>query len=175
LAPANVYPVVEEVARLWNEAGPLAEAACTDVELAWRAHYASLVSLAALLCDSRTDAEDVVQEVFVSLQRVRREVTDLEAYLRTAVVNRCRSRHRRSLVARRHQLAVFDAAVEHEVDSVVRLLPRLKPNQRIALVLRFYHDLSMAQVARSMGCNESTARSHVHRGLKALKELLDAE
>jgi RNA polymerase sigma factor (sigma-70 family) len=116
-----------------------------------------------------------VQEVFVGLQRTRRQVDDLESYLRVAVVNRCRSRHRRSLLARRHQLTVFDTAVEHEVDTVIRQLPRLKPNQRIALVLRFYHDLSMAQVAQAMSCNESTARSHVHRGLKALKELLDAD
>ena len=171
MAIASVYPFVEEVARLWSPAGDVGRVddARIDVEGAWRAHYPSLVSLAALLCGSRADAEDVVQEVFIGLQRARVEVRDVESYLRAGVVNRCRSGHRRALVARRHAIHTVDSATAPEIDSTLRQLWALKPNQRIALVLRFYHDLSMAQIAESMGCSEATARSHVHRGLKALK------
>ena len=89
------------------------------------------------------------------------------------MVNGSRSRHRRVVLARRRTIEVVESSADHDTDTTLQQLWRLKSNQRIALVLRFYHDLSMAQVAEAMGCTESTARSHVHRGLKALKELLE--
>ena len=172
---ACVYTHVEEAARLW--AGPTkagdASAALLDVEAAWRAHYASMVSLAALLCGSRRDAEDLVQDVFVSLHRARPDVRDLETYLRRAVVNRCRSQQRREVLARRRPEPASAWSDDLAIDTTLRRVRQLRPKQRTAVVLRFYGDLSMADVAQAMGCSPSTARSHVHRGLKALKEMLD--
>jgi RNA polymerase sigma factor (sigma-70 family) len=166
---------VEEVARVWGgstRAQPTAEVRL-DIEAAWRLYYASMVSLATLLCGSRRDAEDIVQDVFVSLHRARDGVHDVESYLRAAVVNRCRSRHRRELLARRRAQLGPETSLDPDTDVTLRQLRNLKPKQRTALVLRFYHDLSMAQVALAMGCSTATARSHVHRGLKALREVLE--
>jgi DNA-directed RNA polymerase specialized sigma24 family protein len=49
-------------------------------------------------------------------------------------------------------------------------LPR---QQRVALVLRFYEDLSFAQIAAVLDCAEPTARSHVHRGLAGLRRVVN--
>jgi RNA polymerase sigma factor (sigma-70 family) len=150
-------------------AGAVAE---VDVDAMWRAHYTEVVALAALLCGSRAEAEDLVQDVFVELQRRPREVRDPVAYLRVAVVNRCRRWQRRERLSWRHRVIEPSACGDPEVDILLREVAKLRPQQRTAIVLRFYADLSMAQIAEAMSCTESTARSHVHRGLAKLKELL---
>jgi RNA polymerase sigma factor (sigma-70 family) len=143
-----------------------------DVDAAWRLHYADMVGLAALLCGSRRDAEDLVQDVFVELQRRPRDVRDLAGYLRVAVVNRCRRWQRRERLARRHRVHAQSVSGDPEVDTILRLIARLRPKQRTAILLRFYADLSMAQIADAMSCTEATARSHVRRGLAKLEEML---
>jgi len=65
-----------------------------------------------------------------------------------------------------HAEAATDAA------EAWRLCLELPPNQRAAVVLRFYEDLSFAQIALVLDCTESTARSHVHRAVAALRDRL---
>lgn len=63
--------------------------------------------------------------------------------------------------------AVHDTA--QDAAEAWELCGTLPPNQRAAVVLRFYEDLSFAEIARVLGCREATARSHVHRALAALR------
>src|SRR3954453_12594305 len=70
------------------------------VEVLFRRHYANLLRLAVVMLGSREPAEDAVQDSFVALQRNWRSLRDLaaaEAYLRSAVLNRCRSWLRRQV------------------------------------------------------------------------------
>ena len=55
---------------------------------------------------------------------------------------------------------------------VWQLCGELRPAQRAAVVLRFWADASYAEIADALGCTESTARSHVHRAIAALRERL---
>ncbi len=62
-----------------------------------------------------------------------------------------------------------------DADHAWALCAELPPPQRAAVVLRFYEDLPFAEIGRILGCPESTARSHVHRALAALRQRLATE
>lgn len=148
------------------------------VEL-YRAHYRSLVRRAALLLDDRESSEEVVQDAYVRVHGAYWRLRDPEkalAYLRQSVVNGARSRLRRRRVARRHApkpmpdapSAEYGALLEVERSTVIAALHALPPRQREAVVLRYYGDLSEAEIARAMGISAGTVKSAVSRGLAAL-------
>jgi RNA polymerase sigma-70 factor (sigma-E family) len=154
------------------------------VVVLYRAHYASLVRLSAMLLGDTGSAEEVVQDAFVAMHASWHRLRDPEkalAYLRQTVVNRSRSalRHR-SVVARHPQEPPPDepsaeqyaiaAAERAEVLKALRTLPR---RQRETLVLRYYSDLSEAQIAETLGISQGAVKSHAFRGLAALRTLLE--
>ncbi len=148
------------------------------------AHYRSLVRLATLLLHDVGAAEEVVQDSFVAMHSGWRRLRDPDraaAYLRQAVVNRSRSRLRHGKVVERHPVApppdvpsaehTAMAAVERA--EVLRALRALSPRQREAVVLRYYADLSEAQIAEAMGISAGAVKSHASRGLAALRIVLE--
>ena len=147
-------------------------------------HYRSLVRLAAFLLDDVGTSEEVVQDAYVKMLGAWKRIEDPEkaaAYLRSTVLNLARSKLRRRLVVRKHQPVPPDdaASAEHDVIAhenqreVVAALRRLPPRQREAIVLRYYADLSEAEIAAAMSCSPGTVKSHIHRGKAALAELLE--
>lgn len=145
--------------------------------------------LATLL--GAADAEAVAQEALARLYARWPALTDRShagGYLRTTVVNLCRSAARHQAVAD-HYVAVRaqqDAAQQHATMSAESLalqsvsdeqllaaLRTLSPRHREALVLRFWLDLSESQMAQAMNCSAGSVKSHVSRGLKALRAALD--
>ena len=149
-------------------------------------HYRSLVRLAGLLVRDEPTAEEVVQECFIAMhdgwRRLREEDKAL-SYLKQAVVNRSRSvlRHR-SVVDRNAPKPAPDMpSAEHgaitllERSAVVAALRTLPPRQREALVLRYYGDLSEAQIAGAMGISKGAVKSHTARAMIALRSVLERE
>lgn len=100
-------------------------------------------------------------------------------YARQTLVNLVRSAHRRRLLERRHETRVLDEAVASEgprVDEFVRVteaLRQLPPMRRAAIVLRFYEDMSEAQIAEALDRPLGTVKSDIHRGLRTLRPLLE--
>ncbi len=149
-------------------------------------HYRSLVRLAALLVRDTPTAEEVVQDSFVAMGDGWQRLRDTEkalAYLRQAVVNRSRSvlRHR-TVVDKNLQQAPPDMpSAEHgamvllERSAVVAALRDLPGRQREAIVLRYYADLSEAQIATAMGISRGAVKSHTSRGMAALRAALEHE
>ena len=149
----------------------------------YRAQRLPLLRLAVLLTDDRGTAEDVVQDAFLALQRRWHAVDPAAAagYLRTSVVNGVRTLYRRRGVARRHLHAVrseevpsADFAVlltedQREVVTALRTLPR---RQREVLVLRYWSELSEAEIADALGVARGTVKSSASRGLAALQKQL---
>jgi RNA polymerase sigma-70 factor (sigma-E family) len=144
--------------------------------------FPAMTRLAALL--GADDPEDVAQEAFVRLHHRAGTLRDPHAsaaYLRTTVVNLSRSRLRHLRVVRRHEPAPPGEADSAEVLAVrresarelVAALARLTPRHREALVLRYWMDLSEAEMADAMGVSRGTVKSHVSRGLDALARLLE--
>lgn len=148
------------------------------------ARVAALLRFAYLVTGSQQAAEDAVQSALVSAcekwSRVSRR-DDPDAYVRRMVVNAHisgwrKSERRESPVAAVRDKTVADpaqAVVEH--DAVWRMCSVLPPQQRAAVVLRYYEDLEYAEIAAILGVAEPTARSHVHRALAALRRELGRE
>jgi RNA polymerase sigma-70 factor (sigma-E family) len=150
----------------------------------YEAHYRALVRLAALLLRNVATAEEVVQDSFVAMHGKWRRLRDPDralAYLRQSVVNRSRSALRHQQVVERHAPAPPPdmPSAEHEalngleharVMEAVRALPR---RQREVLVLRYYADLSEAQIADAIGISRGAVKSHASRGMSALRTTLD--
>jgi RNA polymerase sigma-70 factor (sigma-E family) len=149
-------------------------------------HYRSLVRLATLLVHDNATAEEVVQDSFVALHAGLHRLRDSEktlAYLRAAVVNRGRSVLRHRVVVDRNapKPAPDMPSAEHgaltllERSSVVAALRSLPERQREVVVLRFYGDLSEAQIASAMGITRGAVKSHTSRAMAALRSVLERE
>ena len=160
-----------------------ASEATSALEVLFRTEQRSLVRLATLLLGDRGAAEEVVQDAFVKLHLSWRRVREPDraaAWLRSAVLNGARSQLRRRAVRRRHpEVAMGDAAAAdvgalagEEHARVMAALRQLPVRQREALVLRYYADLSEAEIAAAMGVSTGSVKTHAHRGLAALAELL---
>ena len=152
------------------------------VEALYQSHAVGLIRLAYLMLGDRAAAEDAVQDAFCGLYRHWDRLADRDralAYVRTAVLNGCRSALRRRAAGRRlsaHQPpeASAEALVLglEEREEVMRAVRRLPGRQREAVVLRFYLDLPEREIARIMGLRPSSVRSATHRALKALGQSL---
>jgi RNA polymerase sigma-70 factor (sigma-E family) len=151
----------------------------------FQAHHLELVRLAVVMVGDLATAEDVVQDAFEQLHRrwrtLRKQSSALD-YARSAVLNGSRSVLRRRSVARRHESHITgsrppdpDAAVALEQRTVLidafRVLPR---RQREVLALRYYVDMSVADVAVTLRISEGTVRSTASRGLEALAHILSS-
>ncbi|HEX7268952.1 MAG TPA: SigE family RNA polymerase sigma factor [Streptosporangiaceae bacterium] len=161
------------------DAGPL-------VTALYEAHGVGLIRLAVVMLGDRPAAEDVVQEAFCGLYRRWDHLDDpgnALRYLRSSVLNGCRSvlRNRGRLHLRLGQepgrpdsveSAESTALVGEEHRAVLAALRRLPDRQREALVLRFYLELSEAEIAQAMGISQGTVKSTVSRALAALGRLL---
>ena len=152
----------------------------------YAAHYRSLVRLAALLVRDTATAEEVVQDSFVAMHRRWRLLRENEkalAYLRRSVVNRSRSvlRHRAVVERNAPKPAPDMPSAEHgaivllERSAVVAALRTLSPRQREAVVLRYYGDMSEAQVAAVMGISPGAVKSHMARAMAVLRSALGSE
>jgi RNA polymerase sigma-70 factor (sigma-E family) len=146
-------------------------------------HAVSLIRLAYLMLGDRAAAEDAVQDAFFGLYRHWDRLADpgrALGYVRTAVLNGCRTALRRRATGRKLALhpapeASAEAAVlsREEREEVMRAVRALPGRQREALVLRFYLDLPEREIARIMGLRPSSVRSATHRALKALGQSLE--
>jgi len=149
-------------------------------------HYRSLVRLAVLLVRDVATAEEVVQDSFIAMHTAWRRLRDTEkalSYLRQSVVNRSRSvlRHRMVVDKNAPKPAPDMPSAEQgaisllERSAVIAALRKLPPRQREALVLKFYADLSEAQIATAMGISRGAVKSHTARGVAALRVVLEFE
>ena len=155
-----------------------------DLERLYREHYRSLVRLAAILVDDVATCEELVQDAFVAVLRRSGGWLDDEkapAYLRSAVLNGARSHLRKQQVRRRWLRSAeppgtaggADGVVDAASGEVLDALRALPERQREVLALRYYLDLSEAEIAAALGIAAGTVKTHAHRGLAALASRLE--
>jgi RNA polymerase sigma-70 factor (sigma-E family) len=146
-------------------------------------YFTSLVRLAMLLVRDTATAEEVVQDAFIAMHRGWHRLRDEEhalAYLRQAVLNRARSVLRHRAIVDRNMPkpppgipSAEDGAISmFERSAVVAALRELPDRQREALVLRYYGDLSEAEIAAAMGITRGAVKSHTARAMTALRAAL---
>jgi RNA polymerase sigma-70 factor (sigma-E family) len=152
----------------------------------YTAQYRALVRLAAMLVRDTPTAEEVVQDAFVDMHRGWHRLEDTEkalAYLRQAVVNKARSVLRHRVVVEKNMQnpppdmpsAEHGAFAALERDAVVKALRNLPERQREAIALRYYADMSEAEIAAAMGISRGAVKSHTARGMAALRAALEQE
>jgi RNA polymerase sigma-70 factor (sigma-E family) len=177
-----------EAFEVTGRAGPSATADSAGSELTalFRGHHLDLVRLATMLTGDRATAEDVVQDAFEKVHAARNRLAGRGgvgvSYLRTVVINGCRGVHRKRMVARRHEAeAPGDAgqvSAEQEVicaerhREVAAALARLPRRRREVLVLRYYLELSEAEIAQTLNISTGTVKSSAARGLATLAKTL---
>jgi RNA polymerase sigma-70 factor (sigma-E family) len=135
-------------------------------------HRVGLVRLAALLVDDRAVAEEVVQDSFAKLYERWNRADDPLAYVRMCVVNRSRDVLRRRRLLSREPASV-ESVAEADHDHLRDAIARLPARQRAAIVLRYYADLSVEETAALMRTRPGTVKSLVHRGLAALRKVIE--
>jgi len=151
-------------------------------EQLWRRHADRLLLYAAIVLSDRSAAEDVLQNVFVRLMASPPEEIDSESgYLFRAVRNEALNSIRSRRLAARAWSPLFDDIAEDPRESVElkergkqveQVLLRLGPEEREAVVLKIWGDLSMPEAAAVAGVSEKTFEHRYYRGLAALKEKL---
>jgi RNA polymerase sigma-70 factor (sigma-E family) len=147
------------------------------LEQLYAVHWRRLVRLAVLLVHDQGAAEEIVQDSFVAVHDRWGRLRDPDkalAYLRQSVVNRSRSHLRHLSVVRRHveregALPAASGADASRRATVLDALRRLPTRQREVLALRYYLDLSEAEIADALGISRGAVKSHASRGAAALR------
>ncbi|NGZ74886.1 RNA polymerase sigma factor [Saccharibacillus sp. VR-M41] len=137
---------------------------------------------------SQTDAEDICQEVFVKAMLADRDkVEHMKAWLMRIAANECHSLMRRRTNGNMKEKKAFsinlplrspqsvESAYERAetADEFGRLLNKLKPKVREAMLLYYMADLSTAETAEALGIPVGTAKSRINRGVKMFKKLYE--
>lgn len=149
-----------------TRAGPPAEA-FTRV---YRAERNRLRRVAHLMTGQPAVAEELVHDAFVQLHQRWDTVEVPAAYLRTTLVRLCLTWRDRTAMGRAREPLPVDRVDPPEIDETWELLATLPSDQRVALVLRYYEDLPLDEIAEVMGCRPATARTRIHRALTKLRE-----
>lgn len=148
----------------------------------YRSQFEPMVRVATALLGDRAAAEDVVQDAFVTVGRKLDVLDGSEvAYLRRAVVNGCRSSLRRGRAAKRQPVSLVtdlvgadvSAAERAQHERVLGALGGVSERQRQCLVLRYYAGLTDTEVAHAVGVSLGSAKTHIRRGLDALRSSLE--
>ena len=135
--------------------------------------YRRLVTQMVALCGNRSEAEDLVQESFLTALTHQQDFTEAankEAWLRTVALNVLRNRWRRTRVAGR-VLPKFRAELEIDLGpqapedhlALVYALSQLSLPTRVTVVLHYIGDLSVAQIARELSIPEGTVKARLAR------------
>jgi len=143
----------------------------------------ALVKLAVLMIGDQPTAEDVVQDAFLGLYRRWSALQDVDnaiGYLRSSVLNGCRSIHRLKYRRQAVRLDPPEDAESAEAEAllgeahreVIEALRRLPARQREAVVLRYYLEMTEDEAASAMGVTRGTVKSSTSRGLVALSRIL---
>ena len=145
-------------------------------------HVQSAYRLALAILGDDLEAEDATQDAFTSAWRQRATLRDpdkFEAWFGRILVNGCRDRLRRRARVRR----LPDAREEEQVadpasaaldrDVLGRALASLDPDRRIVVILRFWADLSVDDIAARLAIPAGTVKSRLHSSMRALRAALE--
>lgn len=136
-------------------------------------HRVRLLRLAYLLTGSREHGEDLVQAAFASAMPRWDRIEQPLPYLKRTIVNQAADHHRRA--AREHTLPIPEPVTHPpEIDETWAEIQKLSLVQRTVVILRFYEDLSLVEIAAVMDRPPATVRSDLKRALEHLRKALDS-
>jgi|SRR6266550_1392625 len=140
--------------------------------------------LAAVMLGDRAAAEDAVQEASLKawrkLGQLRGEIGSLRSWFLSIVANECRMARRQrwwSVVRLSHIRPAADSGIlsDETATDLRSALLRLTLDERVPLVLHFYLDLPLEEVARTLEISPAAAKSRIYRAAKKLRSDLTLE
>jgi RNA polymerase sigma-70 factor (sigma-E family) len=151
--------------------GPADRARPPDFDEFYRDRFAPMARLALLLTGELASAEDIAQEALTRVHGSFARLDAPSAYLRTVVVNLCR-RHRRGNDRRRAlgERMTMSPPAEPAPRELLDAIDALPYRQKAVVVLRYYEDLSEAEIAAVLGCRPGTVKSSAARALARLRQ-----
>lgn len=156
-----------------------------DVEAAIRefvtSEYSRVVAAVGHATGQSDAAEDAVQDALIKVLADGHRPRRLAAWVTVVAINILRARHRRSRAEERAtrrmaQAPASDAAsgVPERV-AVLEAVDRLPDGQRVAVLLHYYLDAAVADIATALGVSEGTVKTQLYRGRRALGAVLGGE
>ena len=156
-------------------------------ETLFRQHERLVFKNAYFITGSREEAEDVLQDVFVSIWQARRDFNPQKARLTTwlyrITLNKCLDRHRKRQL---QAVPLENSGAEDiederqeigkgaEFEELLAALKALDRKHRAVLVLRYFNELSYEEIARAAGIPLGTVKSRIYQALKTLRSQLSA-
>ena len=142
-------------------------------------------SLAGYLLGDATEAQDATQEAMARAWRARATLKDADAFqgwLDRILVNACMDRMRRRNLIRFVEIEAGEEVPGGDPfrellskDELGRALDILPPEQRAVVVLRFWRDLTVDEIARRLGCPSGTVKSRLHAAIGALRARMERD
>ena len=153
-----------------------------DFERIVRTYGDSLYRIAVHYTANTRDAQDIVQQTFLKLVENRKNFESEEhekAWLIRVCINLCKDNLKSSWHSKVSYIQERDfSAPIYEIDEKMPLLSYVKKlprNQKAAIYLFYYEDMSVFQIAEVMNARQNTVLSWLNRGRKALKKILNEE
>ncbi|MGB3412501.1 MAG: sigma-70 family RNA polymerase sigma factor [Microthrixaceae bacterium] len=146
-----------------------------QLEELFKERFDPMVRLATLMSGSQDVAQEIVMDAFSKLAPKLDSVVQPAAYLRTSVVNGVRSHQRRLRTVRKQPTPRPVVSWDPDVDEMWNRLDLLRPDERACVVLRFYGDMSISDIATQLDLPSGTVKSHLHRSIAKLRDLLTEE
>jgi RNA polymerase sigma-70 factor (ECF subfamily) len=165
-----------------------------DLDAAWRElyveHRRAVFAVCYSLLGNVADADNAAQDTFLKAARhLKRlpEVRDARLWLTRIAVRTCLDQRKSFWGRLFHSKAEVpdqmpggtgpeqELLAGEEQEKLRRSLQQLPEKQRVAVTLRFYHDLDTVGIARVMGISSGAVKTHLHRGLRKLKTLYEVE
>ena len=171
--------------------------ACIDgnedaIESLVRQYETDVFRLALSICNNATEAHEVTQETFIAALKALRtyqEQKSFKAWLCTIAINTARSHLRKRRLTeklRRTLTTLFtvdaqqisspeEIAIQNEAEAALwKTLDELDERHRIVTILRYFHELSVNEIAEILSLREGTIHSRLHTARERLKDALDA-
>ena len=171
-----VIPMTEQTGNEWQSGNIAAFGAL------FRQYERLVFKNAYLITGDREEAEDVLQEVFVSVWKSRHTFNPnrgkLTTWLHRITVNKCLERNRRrkldtlpleGLDLPATQLTDNVLVTRQEYDKLIEAMNSLDAKHRAVLILRYFNDLSYEEIAKAVGIPLGTVKSRINSGLKLLR------
>jgi RNA polymerase sigma factor (sigma-70 family) len=153
--------------------------AAAEYEWLFREEFPAVMRSVFLICHDTHRAQDITQDAFVQLLKHWEKVSRYDrpgAWVRRVAIRltmqSLRRERLRSLLERHVEPPVHRVPVDLDVLNAIRSLPKM---QRAAVVLFYFDDMPLVEVADILGCSNATARVHLHRARGRLAELLGEE
>jgi RNA polymerase sigma factor (sigma-70 family) len=149
-----------------------------DFEAVFEVEYQAVLRTVFLVCHDYHQAQDLTQEAFLQLLRRWDSVRNLDrpgAWVRRVAIRFAVKAVRRDKAVRRAEALVDAPHMSTSDCDVLDAIRELPGRQRAAVVLYYFEDLALPDIAETLGCSHSTARVHLHRARRRLSVLLAEE